>query len=415
MKYIQNSKNYYRDDVTMKIAVFHNLPSGGAKRALYGFVDYLSRKDHTVDVFVPSTANENFLPLQDVANSLRTYPVEKTFKGSVYSTFKYVSPLLKSISLWDLEKTEKKIAETINAGDYHVVLSEQDQYTMTPFFLKYVSKPTVYYCPQPPRNEAILEAVSQRKENQNPLKRFIFSYSDRIDLKIDKQNITSAKYILTNSYFTRESILRVYGVNSFVSYLGIDTNLFKPLEVPDENFVLSVGSCRPSKGYDFIIRSLALIEPQIRPRLVIVSNFSLPEWKTYLEQLASQLNVELEILELINDKELVLLYNRAKLVLYAPYLEPFGLVPLEAMGCGTPVVAVKEGGVRETVIHQKTGLHTERDERLFAEATTELLSKEVKRYKLSKNSIKAIENFWTFEKAGERLMWHLNRVVDQKR
>lgn len=43
----------------MKIAVFHNLSSGGAKRALYNNLIYLS-KNHTIDVYVPSTANENF-------------------------------------------------------------------------------------------------------------------------------------------------------------------------------------------------------------------------------------------------------------------------------------------------------------------------------------------------------------------
>ena len=398
----------------MKIAVFHNLPSGGAKRALYGYIDYLSQNDHEVDVFVPSTANEEFLPLKDVANSVKTVPVEKTFKGSFYSTFKYVSPLIKSISLWDLERAQKKIAESINSGDYDVVFSEQDQYTMTPFFLKYVIPPTVYYCPQPPRNEAILETISQRKKQQNPLKRLIFNYTDKKDLKIDEHNISFAKHILTNSYFTRESILRVYGLNSFVSYLGIDTNLFQPLDIPEENFVLSVGSCRPSKGYDFIIRSLALIEPGIRPKMIIVSNFSLPEWKLYLEQLASELKVELEILDLIDDETLVLLYNQAKLVLYTPYMEPFGLVPLESMSCGTPVVAVKEGGVRETVIHNKTGLHTERDEKIFAEATARLLSKDLERYKMSKNSIKTVENFWTLQQAGDRLLWQLNRVLDRE-
>jgi glycosyltransferase involved in cell wall biosynthesis len=380
----------------MKIAVFHNLPSGGAKRALYGYLDYLNKEGHLVDVYVPSTANEEFLPLENVSNSLKIFPIEKTRKGSLYSTIKYVPPLIKSISLWDLEKTEKKIAEAINAADYDLVFSEQDQYTMTPFFLKYIKKPTIYYCPQPPRNEAILEVLSHRKKNINLIKRLVFNYADNKDLKIDKNNIAHAKYVLTNSYFTRESILRVYGVNSFVSYLGVDTGLFRPLEVNEENFVLSVGSCRPSKGYDFLIRSLTLIDPELRPKLVIVSNFSEPGWGEYLKNLASDLTVDLDILNLIEDEELVSLYNKAKLVLYAPYLEPFGLVPLEAMACGTPVVAVKEGGVRETVIHEKTGLHTERDETLFAEATLELLTNDQKRNEMSKNALKSIKEYWAF-------------------
>ncbi|MEN6330123.1 MAG: glycosyltransferase family 4 protein [Methanobacterium sp.] len=396
----------------MKIAVFHNLPSGGAKRALYGYLDYLDKEGHEVDVFVPSTANEEFLPLKNVSHNLEIFPVKKTRKGSLYSSLKYVPPIIKSISLWDLEKTQKEIAQAINTADYDLVFSEQDQFTMTPFILKYLQKPTIYYCPQPPRNEAILEAISQRKRKINPLKRLVFNYADNKDLKLDKDNITHAKYILTNSYFTRESILRLYGLNSYVSYLGIDTDLFKPQEVDEENFVLSVGSCRPSKGYDFLTRSLALIDSEIRPKLVIVSNLSEPGWEEYLQNLASDLKVDLDILSLIDDEELVSLYNKAKLVLYAPYLEPFGLVPLEAMGCGTPVVAVKEGGVRETVIHQKTGLHTERDELLFAEATLELLADDEKRNQMSINGIKSVKRYWTLKHAGDRLSWHLNRLVD---
>lgn len=400
----------------MKIAVFHNLPSGGAKRALHGYVSYLKDQGNVVDVYVPSTANEEFLPLEDVSNNLEVFPVEKTRSGSIYSAFKYVSPIIKNISLRDLELTQKRIAETINSKDYDVVLSEQDQYTMAPFFLKYVKHPTVYYCPQPPRNEEVLNLVSgENEEHINPFKRFVFNITDAKDLKIDDKNISHAQNILTNSYFTRESILRVYGLNSYVSYLGVDTNLFRPLEVPKEDFILSVGSCRPSKGYDFIIMSLARINPKIRPKLVIVSNFSLPDWKDYLQKLARKLRVDLEILEIIDDEKLVLLYNQAKLVVYAPYMEPFGLVPLEAMACGTPVVGVKEGGVRETIIHKKTGLHSDRDEELFAEAVIRILSKELERYNMSKNSIRAVADYWTLEHAGERLLWHLNRVTGMGR
>ena len=70
--------------------------------------------------------------------------------------------------------------------------------------------------------------------------------------------------------------------------------------------------------------------------------------------------MKLKILNLISDEELVLLYNKAKMVVYAPYCEPFGLVPLESMSCGTPVVGVGDGGVKETVINGKTGILTGR-------------------------------------------------------
>ena len=401
----------------MKIAVFHNLPSGGAKRALYGYVEYLTKNNHQVDVFVPSTANEDFLPLDQVASNVHVFPVSTTLGNSIYSTIKYIPPQIKKVSLRDLEKTEQNIAQVINKGNYDIVFSEQDQFTMAPFLLKYLKKPHVYYCQQPLRNDAVSEVIFPRKKNNifGSLKSLGSNIVVKRGLNIDKTNSNYSEYTLSNSYFSRESILRMYGINSHVSYLGVDPEMFKPLEIPEEKFILSVGTFTPEKGHGFLVDSLAHIDSEIRPKLIVVSNSSYPPWKTYLEKHAAELNVDMEILSLINDDELAILYNKAELVVYSPYLEPFGLVPLESMACGTPVVAVKEGGVRETVIHKKTGLLIDRDEELFGEAVTKVLSKDYKRYDMGKNAVNTIENYWTIDHAGERLIEHLMRVINKDR
>lgn len=401
----------------MKIAVFHNLPSGGAKRALYGYVEYLTRKNHIVDVFVPSTANENFLPLKDVANNLYTFTVPSTLGNSIYSSIKYIPPQVKKVSLRDLELTEQNIAGILNRSDYDIVFSEQDQYTMAPFLLKYLKKPHVYYCQQPLRNDAVSEVIFPRKKN-NIIGSLLGLGSKLVvkrGLDIDKTNSNYSNYTLSNSYFSRESILRMYGINSHVSYLGVDPEMFQPIDIQTESFVLSVGTFTPEKGHGFLVDSLALIDSEIRPKLKVVSNSNYPPWKEYLEKHAKELRVELEILSLIDDKELAVLYNQAEVVVYSPYLEPFGLVPLESMACGTPVVAVKEGGVRETVIHKKTGLLIDRDEELFGEAITSMLSKDYKRYDMGKNAVRTVENYWTNDHAGERLIEHFNRVINKER
>jgi len=399
----------------LKIAVFHNLPTGGAKRALYGYVEYLTRTGNTVDVFVPSTANENFLPLNDVASQVYVFPVPKTIGGSIYSYIKYIPPMVKQVSLRDLEITEQKMAEKINNGKYDVVFSEQDQYTMAPFLLKYLKKPLVYYCQQPLRNDAISEVIFPRKKKN--LLGSLMGIGSRIvvkrGLEMDKTNSSYSNYTLSNSYFSRENILRMYGINSHVSYLGVNPEMFKPLEIPKEKFILSVGTFTPEKGHGFLVDSLKLIDSEIRPKLVVVANSSLPPWKKYLEKHAEKLGVDMEISTLINDKELTVLYNKAEIVVYSPYLEPFGLVPLESMACGTPVVAVKEGGVRETVIHKKTGLLIDRDEELFGLAVEKMLSKDYKRYDMGKKSVKSVQNHWTIDQAGERLLGHLNRVINK--
>jgi len=138
----------------LKIAVFHNLPSGGAKRSLYTYIQYLTQQGHIVDVFIPETANEDYLPLENVASSVIKYDVKPSFiREKIYSIFSYVPAIIRRVSVNNVMNTEKKIAEDLNTSGYDIVYSEQDQYTMTPVIFKYLTKPSIYYCAQPIRKE----------------------------------------------------------------------------------------------------------------------------------------------------------------------------------------------------------------------------------------------------------------------
>jgi glycosyltransferase involved in cell wall biosynthesis len=228
---------------------------------------------------------------------------------------------------------------------------------------------------------------------------------------IDRENAAAAHYVLANSYFSRESILGAYGLNARVCYLGVDVGFFRPTGGRREHFLLSVGALIANKGYDFLVRALARIAQPIRPPLVIVANSVDGPWRRYIEQLAAQLGVRLEVKTAVSETDLRLYYNQAKLFAYAPYLEPFGLAPLEAMACGTPVVAVKEGGIRESVIDGETGVLTDRDEALYADAITALLGDDEKRVALAERGMEVIRQSWTEELATATLLWHLRRAV----
>ena len=395
----------------MRIAVFHNLPSGGAKRALYSFVKCLKNVGNQVDIHVPSTADENYLPLKGIVDGFHVYPVRRTMMGVISSSSQYFLPHYAS-TLADHKRAQERIAKEINGGPYDVVLSEQDQYTVTPFLLRYLSKPTVYFCQQPCRmQEAVLENLARSQHPMDALPTYKQIWRAHVITNIDKENASYAKYILANSCFSRETILRAYGLNSFVSYLGIDTALFRPLALPKENFILSVGICSPSKGFDFAIRALSFMERRTRPKMVIVSNFTDPAWEAHLVQMAAGLGVDLTIKKLIPDSELVRLYNTAKVFVYSSILEPFGLAPVEAMACGTPVVAIKEGGVRESVVPNETGFLTDRDEEAFAAALGELLQNHRLREQMGARGVEVVRSFWTLEQAGARLASHLNRAA----
>ncbi|MEO0184158.1 MAG: glycosyltransferase family 1 protein, partial [candidate division WOR-3 bacterium] len=120
----------------MRIAIFHNLPSGGSKRALYGFVKYLKIKNYSMDLFLPETANEDFLPLKDYVNKLRIFPVKRSLAGMLKSFCCYLPPL--KFSLADIEDAQKKIAQAIEQDDYEVIYVDQDRFTNSPFLLKFV-------------------------------------------------------------------------------------------------------------------------------------------------------------------------------------------------------------------------------------------------------------------------------------
>jgi glycosyltransferase involved in cell wall biosynthesis len=196
----------------------------------------------------------------------------------------------------------------------------------------------------------------------------------------------------------------IYQLDAIVLYLGVDAELFTPGTEPSSDFLISVGSLTPLKGFDFIIRSLAQIPPEARPPLTIVCNFAIPNERAHLMNLSDSLGVELRIMQGIGDSQLVAFYRDACLTVYAPIREPFGLVALESMSCGTPVVAVAEGGVAETVRHEETGMLVGRDEQAFASAILNLVKHPQLSQRMGQAGRRDIEANWTWNRSAERLV-----------
>jgi len=227
----------------------------------------------------------------------------------------------------------------------------------------------------------------------------------------DRAATRSAETVLVNSHYSRESLYRAYGVSAFVCYLGVDTDVFCPVDGPKAGFALSVGAVNPSKGFDFLIRSLALIDAARRPELVIVSNSQDVRERAYLDSLGRRQAVTTTFRTMVSDEELRSLYSRAQLLLYAPVMEPFGLAPLEAMACGTPVVGVREAGVRETVRDGETGLLVDRDPEEYARAVLALLDDDRRRAEMGRRSREyAIEN-WSWDSSAVRVENHLRAAA----
>ena len=124
----------------MHIALFHDLPSGGAKRSLYETVSRLSRQ-HFIDLFVPSTANEQFCSLLADVRQSRIFPFHTGFRlqkpfGRMNNLF-----LLKDVTRFNA--LQGQIAKQINDGDYDVALVHPSQWTQSPVILQHLQIPAV--------------------------------------------------------------------------------------------------------------------------------------------------------------------------------------------------------------------------------------------------------------------------------
>lgn len=399
----------------MRIAVYHNLPSGGAKRTLFEAVQHLVGR-HEIDEYTLSSADLSFCDLRPLVR--RQEVVEFLPLPLFSSPFGRLNQVIRLLDLIRIRASQKSIARKIEASNYDVLLVEHCQVEKSPSLLRFVRKiPSVYFCQEPLRElyetmppRPYSPDVSNRSRILNkldPLPSLFFKTLRRID----RENLRSAARVLVNSEFMRQAVDQIYGVRSHVSYHAVNHELFKPWSLKRGPFVLSVGSLTPLKGFDFLIRSLAYLDPSERPCLVIASNFENPPERSFLLELARSLGVELKLEGRISDDRLVELYNQAAMTVYAPVREPFGLVPLEAMACGSPVVGVSEGGVRETVLHDQTGLLVEREPERFAAAVRSLLNDPVRAASYGENGRKKVLEKWTWEQAAGRLQSHLSAAT----
>ena len=135
-----------------------------------------------------------------------------------------------------------------------------------------------------------------------------------------------------------------------------------------------------------------------------------PKW---LKQLAQERGVDYTPLHLIPDAEVVAWLNRAFAFVYAPRLEPFGLAPLESNACGTPAIGVAEGGVRETIIHEQTGLLTDGTPQAFAQAIVRLRDDPALAHALGQNAKQRVQTFWSLDAAVDRLEKNLMEIISQ--
>ncbi|MGH2461313.1 MAG: glycosyltransferase family 4 protein [Chloroflexota bacterium] len=370
----------------MRIAVWHDPPPGGARRALNELVDRLARR-HTVETY---------------QISFRARPHRRL--GAYWNDWSTVRDLC------DQERQERELAERIDAGGHDVALVSVLRSGQASSVLAYPRTPTAYYCHEPPRRfwepwcrpEA---APLARWERLRLLWRWpTRALIEREIRRRDLRNVRRARIVLANSRYTRDRIQLVYGRDAEVCYPGVDGGRFpSPKEFPASTNVISVGALEAHKGFDFVIGALGRIPEARRPSLTLVGAGGHPRMPSYLTGLAEQAGVRLQIQRGLSDDELRDRYGQAAAFVFGAHQEPFGLVLLEAMASGLPIVAVGEGGVPEIVEDGRTGYLVPRDESQFAAALDRLLTDSDLRRKLALAARERVDARWSWDDAAARV------------
>lgn len=154
-------------------------------------------------------------------------------------------------------------------------------------------------------------------------------------------------YIANSSHIGKQ-IEKHYQRSSDVIYPPVHTEKFRPIKNPTEDYYFSVGRLIPYKKFDLLVETFN----QLGEKLVIAG--AGPE----LEKLRRLAGPNVEILGFVNDEKLVDLYQNCRAFLF-PQIEDAGIVPLEAMACGRPVIALNRGGSLDTMIDGETGVFFE--------------------------------------------------------
>lgn len=357
-----------------RIAFFHELHLGGARRACDEFATAL-KKEYIVDLYyIDETADSTSENVYDDVHFFSFLP--KSWSGGNWKVKLYKD----TVELYRLYLLHKKIAKKINSQRYSYVFIHGSKFTQAPFLLRLLKAKTIYYCQEPLR--IAYEAYFAIDKNLSFPKKMYESLMRYVKKTIDKKNALSADILLANSNFTKENIRHAFHKEAIVCHMGVKTEVFYPEKKKRDIDVLFIGSYDFIDGYSLLIDSLQMLKNKHLNVKYITRE---TEW-------------------ISDDAVLRDYYNRSNCVIAFGYKEPFGLIPLEAMSCAAPVVALNEGGYKDSVIQGKTGFLVERDPKEIADKIEYLATHPSVVSDLGKNGRERIESYWTWPKRVEQLL-----------
>lgn len=246
--------------------------------------------------------------------------------------------------------------------------------------------------------------------------------SARVRLAVENSLLSRCDAIVATSPHEIDALYRFYAARPHAVLVpcGIDARAFRPqdpaaarraLGLPEEGALLAyAGRFDPQKGIDTFVQAAARLKERFDVRLAFAGGFDpAASDRAEFERIralteALGLAERSHFLGLVPRERLAAFFSAADAVAVPSHYESFGLVAIEAMACGTPVVASDVGGLRYSVIHRETGLLAPaRDERAFADALGLLLEAPELRRSMGRTAAEHVASAFTWDVVAERL------------
>lgn len=356
----------------MKIAIVHDYIKeyGGAERVLETLHDMYPDAPIFTLVYCPEFLGphqERFKNWDIKSSFLQHIP----FKHKLISIFRLCAP-------W--------VFTTFDFSGYDVIIvSATGAYT--PNMIVKKSAKQICYCHTPPRY--LYGYATAREWKKHVVVRVLGEIANHFLRLVDYHSAQNVDVFVANSQNIAARIKKFYRRDSVVVYPPAVNELritnYK-LQITKGTYFLAGGRLARAKHYDLIIKACA--ESGV-PLKIFGKGFAGYEQELRIKNQELK-RTNIEFLGEVDDKTKLGLMQGAKAFIFAGEDEDFGIVPVEAMSVGTPVIAYKSGGVLETVIDGKTGVFFEE---LSVASVVKALKKFAKITIHAKDCIKQAEKF----------------------
>lgn len=330
----------------MKVAIVHDWLTGmrGGEKVLEVLCELFPQADVYTLVYMPHKMSDTINRMNVITSPLQKFP-------GIERKYRYYLPLM------------PVMIERFNLTDYDLIISSSHCVAKGIRFKKGIRH--ICYCHTPMRY--IWDMYSDYFGNASLPVRAVIKIFLKYLRNWDIRSSRRVNCFIANSKTVQERIKRIYDRDSIVIYPPVDTDRFYYKENEERSdYFLFVGAFAAYKRVDLVVD----VFNESNEKLIIIGN------GRGFDSIRKNARDNITFPGWLEDEEMRCYYARAKALIF-PGLEDFGIVPVEAMACGTPVIAFEQGGATETVSEGITGT-------FFNEQTKNSLHEAIKRFDILK-------------------------------